>query len=284
MNELRAICRLNIPELFDLPDAGLDDAGVDGAGNLLVSDGSNGRVYRLSPLNEFDVLPVIRSAGSDEKESSLNIAVGPDSSFCVSDARREIVVRYGPGGEYLGEFTVPGVLTICRGPECLYALCVVDNAEEVGIYDELGFMVDRIIAPPRHQARLDPSVVSMDSDPEGNVFLCYGVPPYQIWKVTAEGCETWRQDMDYPDQAILVADIAVDASSGTLWALLACKKSGRQVLDAFSLDGGFVGTYAVPHSETLYGVICPAGDSEFYLLDTGTGPGSGELLRVRQDI
>ena len=272
MNNMQTVWRLSIPELFGIPDAGLDDAGIDGEGNLLVSDGSNGRVYKLSPDNEFDVLPVISSVG-------LNIAVAPDSSFCLSDASREVVARYDPNGEYVGEFPVPGVMTICRGPECLYALSVVDDAERIGIYDEFGFLIDALSAPPRN-ARLDPSIVNMDSDLAGNVYLSYGMPPYRIWKVNADGCETWSQEMDYPDNAILIADIAAAPASETLWALLACKKSGRQVLDAFSLDGELLGTYAVPHSEALYGLICPAGNSEFYLLDTGTGPTSGEVLRV----
>ena len=283
MKNMQAVCRLNISELFDLPDAGLDDADIDAAGNLLISDGSNGRVYKLTPDNEFDIFPVIRSAGPEAKESGLNIAVAPDSSFCLSDAWREIVVRYGPCGEYLGELPVPGLLTICRGPQCLYALCTMEDTEEIGIYDELGLMVDRLVAPPRERTRLDPNIVSMDSDPDGNVYVCYGMPPYQIWKATADGFEAWSQDMDYPDDAILIADIAVDAASSTLWALLACRKSGRQVVDAFSLDGEFLGTYAVPHSETLYGVICPAANSELYLIDTGTGPGSGEVLRILKD-
>lgn len=273
MNAMQTVLRLNIPELFGTPDAALDDAGVDGAGNLFISDGCDGRVYKLSPDNEFDILPVIRSVG-------LNIAVAPDSSFCLSDAAREIVARYGPCGEYLGELPVTGVLTICPGPACLYALCSVGDIEQIGVFDELGFMLHALPAPPRQTARLDPAIVSMDSDPAGNAYVSYGTPPYQIWKVTSDGLETWRRDMDYPDDAILIADIAVDAASETLWALLACRKSGRQVLDAFNLDGELLETYMIPHSEALYGVICPAGDSEFYLLDTGAGPGSGEVLRV----
>ena len=283
MNEMRAACRLNIPELFDLPDAGLDDAGVDGAGNLLISDGSTGRVYKISPDNEFDMFPVIRSVGPGEKESSLNIAVGPDSSFCLADAWRETVIRYGPSGEYLGEFSVPGALTICRGPDCLYALCTLEDGEVIGVYDEFGFPMDILPAPPRQRGRLDPSIVSMDCDPAGNVYISYGVPPYQIWKVTADGLQTWGQDTDYPDSAILIADIAVDQAAGTLWALLACRTSGRQIVDAFTLHGEFLGARAIPHSEPLYGVICPAGNCGLYLIDTGTGPASGEVLRVVED-
>ena len=283
MNAMRTVCRLSIPMLFDVPDAGLDDAGVDGAGNLLVSDGSNGRVYKITPDNQFDVVETIQSTGPEERESSLSIAVAPDSSFCLSDAWRDIVVRYGPRGEYLGELPIEGLLTICRGPECLYALCCVDGEERIGIYDEFGFLAETLPAPARYTARLVPGIVSMDSDPDGNVYLCYGMPPYRIWKVNADGCQTWTQEMDYPDDAILIADIAVDAESRTLWALLACKRSGRQVLDAFSLDGEFLGSYAVPHSEALYGAICSAGNSEFCLLDTGAGPTSGEVLRILKD-
>lgn len=275
MNAMQTVLRLNIPELFGTPDAALDDAGVDGAGNLFISDGCDGRVYKLSPDNEFDTLPVIRSA-------CLGIAVAPDSSFCLSDAAREIVARYGPLGEYLGEFPAPGLITICPGPECLYALAGMDGLAEISIYDEFGFMTHSLPAPAPN-TRLDTAIVSMDSDPAGNVYVSYGMPPYQIWKVTSDGLETWRRDMDYPDNAILIADIAVDPASQTLWALLACRKSGRQVLDAFSLNGDFLGTYMIPHSEALYGVIRPAGNSEFYLLDTGAGPGSGEVLRIRQD-
>jgi len=281
LGAVEILWRMSIPELFGLADAGLDDADVDRDCNLYVSDGMNGRVYKLQPDGEFDTFSVIRMRASEAGEGSLNLAVASDSSFCVADADGGSVIRYNERGEHLGEFPAPGILSLCQGHEgLLYVLSSVEGAEQINIYDQLGIPIETLPAPVRHRARLDPGLVNLDCDRDGNVYVSYGMPPYRIWKVSGSEIETWSRGMDHPEDAVLIADIAVDSDAGVLWSLLARKESGRQMLDAFSLDGEFLGTTLIPHSRSLYGVICATGGSELYLLDTSSGPGAGEVLRL----
>lgn len=283
MSDVRIISRLNVPELLGLADAGLDDADVDAAGNVYVSDGVNGRVYKLSPSGSVDAYSVIRPVAGEEEESSLNLAVAPDATFCLADIRNELVARYDESGKFAGEFPAPGVLSLCRGPEGLiYVLSSVEGVEQINVYDQLGGLIDTLPAPVRHRARLESGLVNLDCDPEGNIYVSYGMPPYRIWKVASDGSDidVWSRALDFPEDAVLIADIALDPASGILWALLACKRFGQQLLDAFSPDGEFLGTLAIPHSQSLYGVICSPGGSELCLLDTGAGPGAGDLMRI----
>jgi sugar lactone lactonase YvrE len=280
---------LNLPELLGLPDAGLDDADVDERGNVFVSDGLNGRVYKLRPgggsLDAFDVIrphPV-----GEEEECSLNLAVSPDSTFCLADSGGEVIARYDGAGNSVGEFAAPGALSLCRGPDGLiYVLSSVEGIEKIDVYDELGSLVDTLPAPARHRAHLDPSMANLDSDPDGNVYVSYGMPPYRIWRVSADGSGTdrWSRPIDFPEDAVLIADIALDPTSRVLWALLACKQAGRQVLDAFGPDGEYLGSAEIPHSESLYGVICAAGGSGLCLLDTGSSRGAGDLMGISVSV
>ena len=276
--------RINIAELFGLGDAGLDDADVDAQGSVYVSDGVNGRVYKFQKDGvSMDSFSVIRPAPLDDEESSLNIAVAPDSAFCVSDAGRERVFRYDDAGEFTGEFSTPGVLCLCRGPEgTVFVLSNAEGIERINSYDQLGSLIGTLPAPTRHRTYLDPGLVNLDADAEGNIYVSYAMPPYRIWKVKADGSniDIWNKEMDFPEDAVLIADIALDQAAGVLWVLLACKQYGRQMLDAFNLAGDFIGTVEIPHNEALYNIICPAGESELYLLDAFTGSGTGNLTRI----
>jgi len=273
--------RLNVPELLGITDAGLDDADVDARGDVYVSDGLNGRVYKFRPGEGLvDVFSVIRSLPvGEEEESSLNLAVAPDSAFCLADARREAVIRYDENGACMGEFAAPGVLSLCCGPDgILYALSNAEGIERINCYDRIGNLANTLPAPARHRARLDPGLVNMESDSEGNIYLSYGMPPYRVWKVKADGSglDAWGRQIEHPEDAILIADIALDQSANVLWALLASRRFGRQMLDAFSPEGEFLGTVEIPHSESLYGVICAPGGSDLCLLDTA----NGDLVRI----
>lgn len=275
---METVSRLNLPELFGLGDAGLDDAGTDADGNLYVSDGVNGRVYKLSADGSFDSFSLNQTS-----EQSLNLAVAEDSTFSLADTRDERVTRYSASGEYLGEFPAAGAICLCPGPDgSTYVLSDAGGIERIDVYDSFGFPVEALPAPARQPARLDPGIVNLDSDLEGNVYVSYGMPPYRIWKVKSDGSdvEVWNRDWDFPEDALLIADIALDRNSGILWALLATKQTGQQIMEAFSNTGEFLGTALVPHSQTLFGVICAMGDSEICLVDTGTGPGSGDVLRL----
>ena len=284
MSAVEVVWRLNIPELLGLAYVGLDDAGVDADGNVYVSDGTNGRVYKFQPDGVcVDAFSVVASDCTGESVCGLNLAVAPDSTFYLADAANDAVIRYDEYGGFAGEFAAPGALSLCRGSQGLiYVFTNAEGIERINSYDSLGALVDTIPAPARHRAHLDPGLVNLDSDFEGNVYVSYGMPPYRIWKVKADGSgiDTWGRAMDYPEDAILIADIAFDQASGVLWTLLACKQFGRQMLDSFGPDGEFLGTVEIPQSEHLYSVICAAGESDLYLLDTGTSPGSGDLMRI----
>lgn len=272
MSAIEVIRRLNIPELFNLADFSLDDADANGEG-VYVSDSANGCVYKIENSAAVSERFSVGYPASDENPGgSINLAVASDSILYVADTDRELVTRYSHKGEFVSEFTVPGVLSLCHGPDGLiYALSNDEGIERISSYDQLG-PVDTFAAPARYRAHLDATLVNLDSDPDGNLYVSYGMPPYRIWKVRAGGgeMETWGRALDYPEDAILIADIALDASSGVLWVLLACKEHGLQMLDAFNLDGEFLGTLSIPYSSNLYGVLC-ASEAGIYLLDTGSG-------------
>lgn len=273
---------VNIPQSLGLVDGALDDVDVDADGSIYISDGINGRVYKFEDDGSTsDIFSVIRPVSWGGEELSLNLAVAEDSSFYIADAAAGIVARYNEFGNPLGEFKAPGILSLCAGPEGLvYALSNYEGAEHIHVYDQIGSLMDTLPAPPRHRAYIDVGLVNMDSDAEGNVYVSYGMPPYRIWKVNPVNAEmhTWEKDMDYPEDAVLISDITVDHSTGILWVLLAFRRAGRQVLDAFSPNGEFLGTMDVPHAENLYGVICSSIESRLFLLNTSTGPGGGDLI------
>lgn len=286
MLEAEIVSQVNIAELLGLADIGLDDADADAQSNVFISDGVNGRVYKIHPDGVLsDSFEVMRPNDAGEGvETSLNLAAAPDSTFCVADVGNASVVRYGADGRVMGEFPAPGVISLCHGPEGLFSvLSSCEGKECIHLYDYLGSRVESLPAPARSRARLDAAIVNLDCDHEGNVFVSYGMPPYRVWRVSADGSEMTAlgRDIDYPEDALLVADIAVDPVSGGLWVLLALKQAGRQILDFFSGDGDFVGSAELPHSNSLYGVLCASAGSQLNLLDTGSGPGAGSLVRVR---
>jgi len=276
---------LNVPELLGLTDVGLDDADVDAHGDVYVSDGLNGCVYKFRPGEGLaDVFSVIRPLPiGEEEESSLNLAVAPDSTFCLADAQREVVIRYDETGACIGEFAAPGVLSLCCGPDgILYVLSNAEGVERIDCYDQIGSLVNTLPAPVRHRAYLDPGLVNLESDSEGSIYVSYGMPPYRVWKVKADGSDiaAWGRQIEHPEDAVLIADIALDPTSKVLWVLLASRRFGRQMLDAFSYEGEFLGTVEIPHSEPLYGVVCAPGGSDLYLLDTG----NGDLVRIAASL
>ena len=283
MGAVETLWKLNIAELFGLGEAGIDDADTDADCSLYASDGVNGTVYKIASDRTFDAFPVARTRSTDDGQPVLKIAVAADSSFCVADAGSGSIVRHNELGESVGELPAPGVISLCRGPEGLIcALSSFEGSDQIVIYDQIGTPVMALSAPGRRRARLDPSIANLDCDRAGNVYVSYGMPPYRIWKVSPYGAEmqTWKRKLSYPEDAVLIADIAVDSEAGVLWALLARRESGRQVLDAWSLDGDLLGGSLIPHSSSLFGVICAAGGSELFLLDTSSGPGAGDVVRV----
>lgn len=286
MPEVEIVSQINIAELLGLAEVGLDDADADAQSNVFLSDGVNGRVYKVDPngfvVNSFDVIKPKES--SEGMETSLNIAAAPDSTFCLADTSSEVVVRYAADGSVTGEFPAPGVLSLCHGPDGLFRILSSDEGiERLQLYDALGSLVEELPAPPKSRARLDAATVNLDCDADGNVFVSYGMPPYRVWKVKADGSETVAlgREIDCPEDAVLIADIAVDPVSNGVWVLLALKRSGRQVLDFFDRDGDFAGSTELPHSESLYGVLCASGGSQIDLVDTGSGVGAGNLVRAR---
>jgi hypothetical protein len=108
------------------------------------------------------------------------------------------------------------------------------------------------------------------------------MPPYQISRIRADGSrtDTLRRDIEFPNDAVLIADIAVDRATGNLFALLSCKTAGLQLVDCFHPDGQFAGVLGLPHHESLYSVLSISPDSSVYALNTGNGPGAGDLLRA----
>jgi hypothetical protein len=158
----------------------------------------------------------------------------------------------------------------------------VDGQQHVVSFDQMGNPISEMPGPARANAILDPTIVNLDSDADGNVFVTYGVPPYQVWRLSADGSgiDTIGRDLDQPADTILVSDIACDRRSGILWVLLGIREQGLQTIDAFSPDGRLVGSFGIPLSESILNVAC-ACDSGLYLVNTGgTGPSSGDLLRI----
>lgn len=281
MTPAKLVWRLRLPELLGLPSFGLDDVAVDNSGNVYVADSMNKSIYKLSSSSILlDSYPV--SVASPDDTSFLKLAVNPDLSFCVADITSGSVVKYAETGTLAGEYWTPGILALCHGPKGLtYVLSETDGMCRIDAYDSDGNIVDVLPAPQRERADVDPSLVSMAADADGNVYVSHGMPPYQIWKARADGrgLKVIGRDIEHSEDAVLISDIAIDSESGILWSLMACKEAGLQLLDSFDLDGEFISTSGVPHSDSLYSVLSTAGDSEIYLLDSGTGPGSGELLR-----
>ncbi|GEM_PF-3395789 len=294
MNEARAVWRVNIPELLGLLDAGLDDLGIDEEGGVYVGDGVNGSVYRFRSGGEPDTaFDVIRPAARNDEEPGLNLAVAADSSFSVADPANERVVRYDSLGRVTGEFSAPGLLNLCCVPGGdLYVLASDDDGERIDRYDIIGSRIETLCAPRRYRAHLDPDLVDIDADRNGCAYLSYGMPPYRLWRMTRIECaedeaieeqrecrseiEMWSRSLDHPEDAVLIGDIAFDPSGSVLWVLLALRESGRQILDAFSHTGEFLGSTALPHSDNLYSGICAGADGTVYLLDGA----AGDLVRV----
>ncbi|MHB1001529.1 MAG: NHL repeat-containing protein [Armatimonadota bacterium] len=277
---------LNIPSLLGLTDAGMDDADVDAAGNIFVSDGLNGRVYRLQPDGSNFESFSIAHLNTLDSDASINIAAACNSSFYVADPSTEVVARYDENGRMVGEFGVPGVLCLCSGPDDLiYVFSREDDTEQINSYDQLGSIVSTITAPVREGAHLDSSLVNMDADLQGNVYVSYSTPPYRIWKQNLETEETITigRTLDVPDNTILIADITVDRTANILWVLLAFRESGRQMIDAFNTDGEYIGSLQIPRSDNLYEIACAA-NSSIYLLDTGSGSNAGNLLRISVEM
>lgn len=277
----KVVWKLKIPELLGLPSFGLDDMAVDKTGNVFVSDSTNKSVYKLSSDSSLvDSYPI--GFGSYDDSSFLKLSVHPDSTFWVADISSEAVVQYEESGTPSNEYWTPGILSLCQGPDSItYVLSETDGMCRVDAYDIEGNIVDVLSAPKRERVDLDPSLISMAADADGNVYISHGMPPYNIWKVRADGSGTDEigREIDYSEDAVLVSDIAVDSDSGILWSLLAYKDAGLQILDSFALDGKLLSTNGIPHSDSMYSVLSAGSDSEIYLLDNGTGPGSGELLR-----
>lgn len=283
-DEMKIAWLRNVPELLGLADFGFDDADTDRSGNIYISDSVNSRVYRFRCDGSLDdAFPVANSP----EESSLNLAVSQDGDFYLAHTSSETVRRYDAQGRLLGEFSVPGVLALCKGAEGLiYVLSNEDGTEQISVCDPLGWIIEKLPAPPRYRAILDPTLANLDADAHGNIYVTYGMPPYQIWKVHPGGssADAWSRPLDHPEDAVLISDIAFDPAANVVWILLARREAGRQQLDAFGIDGEFVGSSPIPHSDSLYGIVCSSGDGYLYLLETSNSPGAGVLARVSADL
>lgn len=273
---------MNIPDMLELPDFSLDDVEADARGNLYVSNSAQRNIIKLDCSSGAPKQIISGTSGpAVTADMSLKLAATPDSILYVADTAQGLIARYDENGEFLGEFPSAGVLGLCHGADdVIYALSNDEDIERINSYDQLG-QIDTLPAPARYRAHLDPVLVSLDSDADGNIYVSYGMPPYRLWKVKADGSEmeAWTRQIDYPEDVILISDLAFDRNSGILWVLLAHKEFGLQMLDAFTPDGEFLGSTGIPHSSNLYGAMCTC-DSALYLLNTGTGPGAGDLTRV----
>lgn len=293
MSGAELIWRVNIAEAFGQFQVGLDDLGIDADGRIYVGDGVNSSVCRLRPEGETDaVFDVMKPAPFRGEEPGMNIAVGCDS-FYVADPGNERVFRYDSLGQNVGEFSASGVIAISRAPEdSVHVLASGADGERIDCYDTIGSHAGSLCAPRRYRAHLDPELASIDVDTSGSVYVSYGMPPYRVWRIArpdsdpeitqddaqcGDITEPWGRALDHPEDAVLVSDLAFDPAEGVLRVLLACRESGRQVLDTFSTVGEYLGPIPLPHSDNLYTAICSAGDGYFLLLDGA----AGELLRMR---
>ena len=282
MSEIYELWKLNIPQLYGLPDFALDDAGVDGQGNVYVTDSINSRVYKFSPnsipMGSFEI-DCPTSSGEDA--SLISIAVDTYSNFYVTDTTNGYILKYDESGKLSNKYWAPNVITIgCNVHGMIYAFSKHGAIERIDCFDYSGNLTDVLPVPSRGNAHTDPSLLNIDVDLYGNVYLSDGMPPYRIWRIRADGSGTdiFRRHIDHPEDAILITDIGVDIANGNIYALLARKQAGRQILDCFSPRGEYLGIMEVPHSEMLYSIMCPGGDAGIYFLDNSTGPGAGELM------
>jgi sugar lactone lactonase YvrE len=277
----RVVWRHNLPDLLGLPASGMDDADSDSAGNVWVSSSATSRVLGFGPDSNVITALDIPHGGRDDNWQAPSIATVSGDIY-IADPAAETLSRYSERGEFLGVFAISNILSICHGMDgTIYVLSNPSDIERIEVYDALG-MVSELPAPTRHSPILDPAFVKMDCDGAGNVYVSYGMAPYAVWRISADGDEIREigREIDYPEDAVLVNDLAFDASAGILWTLLACRGSGLQLVDAFTHGGRWLGALELPQSENLFGVICPSLDGDLYLLDTGTGPGSGDLIRI----
>ena len=267
--------KVNIPSLLGLSDASIDDAGIDSNGFIYACDGTNGKIYKVqADGKDADVCFV-----PNTRDSSLKLAVMPDSTFYAADISTGMVMRYDENGSPAGSFGAPGVLSLCSAPDgVLYTLTRNGCDEQLNAYDELGSMINSIpiFLENTHN---DPTLINLDADSDGSLYLTLGIPPYHIWRINPETAEIGciSRSIEYPDNMALISDIAIDQSTNMLWVLMAYRESGRQMMDLYRPDGCLSDTIAVPRSDNLYGIIC-AFNSSVYLLDTGAGPGSGNIV------
>ena len=104
----------------------------------------------------------------------------------------------------------------------------------------------------------DPTLFSLDADAYGNAYMSQGMPPYQIWRIRADGSgvDTFSRHIEFPEDAILIADIGVDRASGNVYSLLSCKAAGLQLVDRFRPQmANSWGFWAFRTSEALYSVL-----------------------------
>jgi sugar lactone lactonase YvrE len=283
LSSAEIVWQINIPEALDLAFIEANDIAIDPNGNIFVSDIANSGVYKFDSSPQPVGIFQVDFSDQDDMRMPPSIAVAPDSTFSIADPKNEGVTMYNEDGKYAGEYGVPGVVCLCQGPNySTLAMTSIDGCEHINIYDEFGSLVEIIPAPSRHRGMIDPAFVNMDCDSQGNMYVSYGMPPYRIWKIAPRGMNThtWTREFDYPEDAVLISDIAVDPGTGVVWALLACRNYGRQMIDAFSPDGDFLGTVYIPQADKLFGLISADSNSNLYLVDTGTGPGASDLLKL----
>lgn len=275
---LAAIWETNIPSLLGLPDASFDDAGVDSQGFIYACDGTNGKIYKVQPDGTgADVCLMPNTHGS-----GLKLAVMPDSSFYAADISSGEVMRYDENGSLTGSFGTSGVLSLCAAPDgILYTLTKIGCEEQLNAYDELGSIINTIpiFLENTHN---DPTLMNMDTDDNGRLYLTLGTPPYCIWKIDPETAEieSISRLIEYTDNVALISDIAIDQSTNMLWVLMAYREFGRQMIDLYKPDGSLSDTLAIPRTDNLYGIVC-AYKGLVYLLDTDSGPGSGKIVCLK---
>lgn len=269
--------QINLLELLSLADICFDDIDSDSAGSLLISDGMSGRVYKIGPKGTSADVFSLTNGCTLRRDILLNIAASPKSNFYISDPKSETIYRYDDAGRFMGEFSAPGVVGICTGnDDTVNILSSVSGMERILCYDDLGSLLS-VIPAPNCIYPLDSSLVSIDADDSGNIFLAYGMPPYQIWKIESDGGDTSeiKREIACSEDAILITDI--DVSPERIWVLLAMREHGKQLLDSFDLNGKHIETIEIPHSDGMFDFVCSTNDSSgIHLLNTGMS-GMGEL-------